>query len=85
MLSRHPELAKAFTYTLNQWATLIYHASDGWTEADNIIAENALRTVSLGRKNCLFLGSDQGGERGFRELPPSRVRCHRRRVGQSGR
>ncbi|QZG78026.1 IS66 family transposase [Klebsiella michiganensis] len=25
---------------------------------------NALRTVSLGRKNVLFFGSDHGGERG---------------------
>jgi transposase len=33
-------------------------------EADNNIAENALRMVSLGRKNFLFFGSDHGGERG---------------------
>jgi hypothetical protein len=32
--------------------------------ADNNIAENALRMVSLGRKNWLFFGSDHGGERG---------------------
>lgn len=31
---------------------------------DNNIAENALRMVSLGRKNWLFFGSDHGGERG---------------------
>lgn len=31
---------------------------------DNNIAENALRLVSLGRKNWLFFGSDHGGERG---------------------
>ncbi|MBL3986945.1 transposase domain-containing protein [Escherichia coli] len=37
---------------------------DGWAEADNNIAENALRMVSLGRKNYLFFGSDHGGERG---------------------
>ncbi len=30
----------------------------------NNIAENALRAVSLGRKNFLFFGSDHGGERG---------------------
>jgi transposase len=36
----------------------------GWAEADNNIAENALRMVSLGRKNYLFFGSDHGGERG---------------------
>ncbi|HBW7976045.1 TPA: IS66 family transposase, partial [Klebsiella pneumoniae] len=64
MLSRHSELAKAFTYTLNQWPALTYYAENGWAEADNNIAENALRMVSLGRKNWLFFGSDHGGERG---------------------
>lgn len=61
-LSRHSELAKAFAYALNQWPALTYYADDGW--ADNNIAENALRMVSLGRKNWLFFGSDHGGERG---------------------
>ncbi len=56
-LSRHSELAKAFAYALNQWPALTYYADDGWAEADNNIAENALRMVSLGRKNFLFFGS----------------------------
>ncbi len=60
-LSRHSELAKAFAYALNQWPALTYYADDGWAEADNNIAENALRMVSLGRKNYLFFGSDHGG------------------------
>lgn len=63
-LSRHSELAKAFTYALNQWPALTYYVENGWTEVDNNIAENALRMVSLGRKNWLFFGSDHGGERG---------------------
>ena len=63
-LSRHSELAKAIAYALNQWPALTYYADDGWAEADNNIAENALRMVSLGRKNYLFFGSDHGGERG---------------------
>ncbi|MBS3895085.1 IS66 family transposase, partial [Serratia marcescens] len=63
-LSRHSELTKAFTYALNQWPALTYYADDGWAEADNNIAENALRMVSLGRKNFLFFGCDLGGERG---------------------
>lgn len=63
-LSRHSELAKAFAYALNQWEALKYYASDGWAEPDNNLAENALRTVSLGRKNYLFFGSDHGGDRG---------------------
>ncbi|HCP1672508.1 TPA: transposase, partial [Escherichia coli] len=63
-LSRHSELAKAFAYALNQWPALTYYADDGWSEADNNIAENALRMVSLGCKNYLFFGSDHGGGRG---------------------
>lgn len=58
MLTRNSELAKAFTYALNQWPALIYYKEDGWTEADNNIVENSLRMVSLGRKNYLFFGSD---------------------------
>lgn len=62
-LSRHSELAKVFAYALNQWPTLTYYADDGRVEANNNIAENALRAVSLGRKNFLFFGSDH--KRGF--------------------
>lgn len=58
------ELAKALAYTLNQWSAVKYYAEDGWAEAENNIAENALRMVSLGRKNWLFFGSEHGGERG---------------------
>jgi transposase len=43
---------------------LAYYADDGWAEADNNITENALRMVSMGRKNWLFFGADHGGERG---------------------
>ena len=36
---------------------------DGQLEIDNNAAERALRVVALGRKNYLFAGSDNGGER----------------------
>jgi transposase len=32
-------------------------------EADNNIAENAIRPIALGRRNWLFAGSNSGGER----------------------
>ncbi len=57
------EMAKAINYSLNQWAALKLYCDDGTLEIDNNIAENALRCVSLGRKNYLFAGSDSGGER----------------------
>ena len=63
-LSRHSELGKAFAYALNQWSALTYYAENGWVEVDSNIAGNALRLVSLGRKNFLFFGSDHGGGRG---------------------
>ncbi|MCX0455069.1 transposase, partial [Escherichia coli] len=64
ILSRHSDTAKAFTYLLKQWEGLNVYCSNGQVEIDNNIAENALRAVSLGRKNFLFFGSDHGGERG---------------------
>ncbi len=63
ILSRHSDTAKAFAYMLKQWDALNLYCSSGWTEIDNNIAENALRGVALGRKNWLFAGSDEGGER----------------------
>jgi transposase len=62
-LSLQSETAKAINYFLNQWQALIYYCDDGVVEIDNNIVENALRTVSLGRKNFLFMGADSGGER----------------------
>ncbi|MFT4464143.1 MAG: IS66 family transposase, partial [Sodalis sp. (in: enterobacteria)] len=62
-LSRQADTAKAFNYLMNHWRALCYYAGDGWAEIDNNIAENALRVISLGRKNYLFFGSDSGGDR----------------------
>jgi len=62
-LSRQADTAKAFNYLMNHRQALCYYASDGWVEIDNNIAENALRVVSLGRKNYLFMSSDSGGDR----------------------
>jgi hypothetical protein len=52
----------AVRFALGRWATLMRYMDDGRIETDNN-AERALRTVALGRKNCLFAGSDAGGER----------------------
>jgi hypothetical protein len=62
-LSAKSDTAKAINYSLNQWAALTLYCDDGAVEIDNNIAENALRCVSLGRKNFMFAGSDSGGER----------------------
>ncbi|WP_307261036.1 IS66 family transposase [Paraburkholderia graminis] len=62
-LSKKSELAKAIRYSLNQWDALVLYGEEGRAEISNALAENALRCVSLGRKNFLFAGSDSGGER----------------------
>ena len=62
-VSQKSELAKAIRYALSRWAALTRYCEDGRIEIDNNAAERALRGVALGRKNYLFAGSDQGGER----------------------
>jgi len=62
-LSRKSVTADAIGYAMNQWRALTRFLDDGSIEIDNNPAERALRTVALGRKNYLFLGSDAGGER----------------------
>jgi transposase len=62
-LSKKSELAKAIRYALSNWVALSRFCDDGRLEVDNNAAERALRAVALGRKNWLFAGSDDGGER----------------------
>jgi transposase len=62
-LSKKSELAMAIRYALSHWAALTRYRDDGRLEIDNNAAERALRAVALGRKNWLFAGSDDGGER----------------------
>ena len=62
-VSRKSLTADAIGYAMNQWEALCGYLDNGLIEMDNNAAERALRTVALGRKNYLFLGSDAGGER----------------------
>jgi len=62
-LSTKSALADAFRYAINRREALTRFATDGRLEADNNIAENALRAIAVGRKNYLFAGSDAGGDR----------------------
>ena len=55
--------AQAIRYALSRWTALRRYLDDGRIEIDNNAAERAIRPVALGRKNWLFAGSDQGGER----------------------
>jgi len=55
--------AKAIRYALSRWQALTRFLDDGTIEIDNNTAERSIRPIALGRKNWLFAGSDQGGER----------------------
>ena len=57
------DLAKAIRYARSRWVALTCYARDGRLEISNNAAENAIRPLTLGRKNWLFAGSDSGGER----------------------
>nr|WP_263429407.1 IS66 family transposase [Nannocystis pusilla] len=53
-------LAAALTYARNQRAALRRFLDDGRLPLDNNISERALRREAVGRKNWLFVGSDDG-------------------------
>lgn len=54
-------LGEAVGYALSQWKTLIVYIEDGRLAIDNNEVESAIRGIALGRKNHLFVGSEQGG------------------------
>lgn len=55
-------ISKAIGYARNQREALCRFLEDGRLPIHNNISENALRRQALGRKNWLFLGTDEGGE-----------------------
>ena len=54
-------IGKAIAYSLNQWDALNRYTDDPALNIDNNTAERAIRAIAVGRKNWLFLGSDNGG------------------------
>ncbi len=57
------KLGQAFGYLRNNWEALKRFLGDGRLPIDNNEAERDLRRVAVGRKNWLFVGSEEGGER----------------------
>ncbi|CAE6870858.1 IS66 family transposase ISCARN48 [Paraburkholderia aspalathi] len=51
-VSQKGDTAKAINYALNQWAALTFYCEDGRAEISNVLAENALRCVAMGRSLC---------------------------------
>jgi len=54
-------IGEALQYVLRRWASFTRYTTDGRLSIDNNVAERALRSVAIGRKNWLFCGSDRGG------------------------
>ena len=57
------EMARAISYGVKLWPALVRFLDDGRLEIDNNIAERAIRSIAIGRRNWLFAGSKVGGER----------------------
>jgi transposase len=53
---------QAIAYVLNRPDEMRRYTEDGRLEIDNNTSERTLRLCAIGRKNWMFLGSDQGGE-----------------------
>jgi transposase len=56
-------LGKACAYLLNDWAALIAHQQHAITRLDNNLVENAIRPSAIGKKNWLFIGHPDAGQR----------------------
>ena len=62
-LAKADVTAKAIDYSLSNWRALTRYLDDGHVPIDNNAVENSIRPLAVGRKNWLFVGSQQAGER----------------------
>lgn len=77
---RHPpqsSMGRAIDYALEQWPMLCAYLEDGRLEIDNNLVENAIRPTAIGKKNWLFFGDAQAGERSA--ILYTIIECCRRR------
>jgi transposase len=56
-------LGQAIDYTLSRWEALTRYVEDGRLEIDNNLCENAIRPTAVGKKNFLFVGHPEAGQR----------------------
>lgn len=70
-------IGQAIDYALGQWSTLQLYLGDGRVEIDNNLVENAIRPTALGKKNWLFMGEADAGQRGA--IVYTLIECCRRR------
>ena len=57
------QLGRACAYLLNHWDVLVAHCDHGGSRIDNNLVENAIRPSALGKKNWLFIGHPDAGQR----------------------
>jgi transposase len=56
-------LGQAIDYALSRWEALTRYVDDGRLEIDNNLCENAIRPTAVGKKNFLFIGHPEAGQR----------------------
>jgi hypothetical protein len=56
-------LGQAIDYALKRWEALTRFVDDGSLEIDDNLIENTIRPSALGKKNWLFVGHPEAGER----------------------
>jgi transposase len=56
-------MGQAITYAINQWANLERFLEHGEVEIDNNKVENVIRPTAVGKRNWLFFGSEEAGQR----------------------
>jgi transposase len=56
-------LGRAISYALSQWQSLLLYLEDGRIEIDTNLVENAIRPTAIGKKNWLFIGEANAGDR----------------------
>lgn len=56
-------LGIAVSYALGEWKELEVYLREGRVEIDNNLVENAIRPTAIGKKNWLFIGGADTGER----------------------
>ena len=61
--TKNADITKAIEYCLKRWTALTRYLDDGSLPIDNNWAENQMRPWALGRKNWLFAGSLESGQR----------------------
>ena len=54
---------QAIDYALSNWPLLGVYLEDGRIQIDNNLVENSIRPTALGKKNWLFLGDADAGQR----------------------